>query len=296
MSDLFDEVVEASWTRFEESLTGRIRRLRSRTLEIQPAEKVEGQLPLVTIERDGQRLVAELVAMGSDDGFEAAAALGWAPPEAPEETPCWGASIPSDEVELLVGMVSGALRYVYGVADPAFLAGEKPRARKPIPPRPGRHTEPGVVLAFPSSSEELASLIEQALDPQYGPDVVRDDDGDFPISAGAVPLWVQVHPDAPIVRLFSIVVGSVRDARQARTEVGILNRRTPLLKFTFDHATITAIYDLPAAPFVGGQLTATIDRVTELLNELAADTADRVCGKLWFEGVAEAPSRHEDSA
>lgn len=303
MSRRFDEAVEASWTRFEHKLAKRIRKLHDGVIEVGPAEPDEGRLP-VTIERDGELFVAELVALSADDGFEEAAALGWLPPQEPEESPCWGVTVPFDEVELLVGMVSGALRFVYGVADPAFLAREAPRARKPIPPKPPRDADgdadddPPLVMGFPRNPEELVELVEQTLATTCGPDVVRDDDGDFPIMAGAVPLWVQVQADAPLLRLFSFVVRSVRDVRQARIEIGILNLRTPLLKFTFEHGTITATYDLPAAPFFGTQLTLAIDRMSELLNEIAEDCATRVGGKLWLDGVEDAtPSQgREESA
>jgi hypothetical protein len=214
--------------------------------------------------------------------------------------------LPSDEVEVLVAMVSGALRYVYAVEHPAFLAGEERVGKRLIGSRPPRGVEaeddeehePDIVMGFPSGVEELVEMIEQTLRPTYGPDVVRDDDGDFPILTGLVPVWIQARHDAPLVRLFSFVVRSIRDVRQARIEVGILNRRTQLLKFTVEDGTITATYDLPAAPFFGSQLLFTIDRVSELLNDIAADTASRVNGKLWFDDVRDAaPSAgREDSA
>ena len=127
---------------------------------------------------------------------------------------------------------------------------------------------------------------------------VRDSDGDVPINTGVVPLWVHVDNEAPVVRLFSYVVRSVKDLRQARIEVGILNRRTPYLKFTLEEGTIVASYELAAGPFVGPLLLNTIDRVSELLNEIAADSATRVSGKLWFadrEDAGSTPERGEAS-
>lgn len=152
----------------------------------------------------------------------------------------------------------------------------------------GLDDQPDIVMGFPSGVEELVEMIEQTLSKTYGAEVVREDDGDFPIYTGQVPLWVQARDDAPLVRLFSFVVRGIRDARQAQIEVGILNRRTQLLKFTFKDGTITATYDLPAAPFFGSQLMLTIDRMSELLNDIAADCVIRVNGKLWFDGVEEA--------
>ena len=99
-----------------------------------------------------------------------------------------------------------------------------------------------------------------------------------------------------MVRLFSFVVRSVRDVRQARIEIGILNRRQDFLKFVLEDGVIMASFDLPAAPFFGPQLTWTIDQVAEQLNDLAGDTAARVGGKLWFDESSRRSADREESA
>lgn len=62
----------------------------------------------------------------------------------------------------------------------------------------------------------------------------------FPIRAGTVRWRVRVHEDAPMVRILNYMVRAVRDRRQARIEIGILNRRTPLLEFHLDDRVVKA--------------------------------------------------------
>ena len=307
MREMFDEVVEASWVLFEERLRERLRALPDGYLEIERAAAGPEDLPCMTVDWDEEQLEAELLGLSADHDFEVLEALGWHPPKRPEESPFWSVTMPFDEAEVLAGMVSGTLRYVFGIADPAFLAGVEARTV----PQPPSHESCGpaedadvddgprpTLIGFPDDAADLVRMVEQALEVAYGPDLVRDDDGDYPIGGGAVPIWVRVQESTPMVRVFSYVVRSVRDTRQARIEVGILNRRTPLLKFTLEDGVITATHELLAAPFVGPQLLNALDLITEVLNDLAGDAALRVGGKLWFDGIEDvAPSAgHEEPA
>ena len=152
------------------------------------------------------------------------------------------------------------------------------------------------VMGFPESYDELVELVSQALAQVYGEDLIRDEDGDFPINTGTVPIWVQVHRERPMVRIFSYVVRSVRDVRQARIEIGILNRRQDYLKFVLADGVIEASFDLPAAPLFGSQLLWMLDQVAEQLNDLASDAAARVNGKLWFDEPSRRSADRGESA
>ena len=133
-----------------------------------------------------------------------------------------------------------------------------------------------------------------ALVPMFGAQLERDEDGDFPVFVGLVPLWVRVLDGQPLVRIFSHAVCGVRNLDQAAIEIGILNRRTPLIKFYLSGDAIVAAADLPAAPFVGPQLRHLIENVLELLNDLARDLALRVDGHLILDEVT--PPGMEESA
>lgn len=286
MKRRFDEAVDASWTSFEKRVAEGLKGLGQESCEIELADAGD-VAPLIWLQGEGEHVTALLVGLSAEHDVAVVEVLGWHPPDEDEPGSLWGMTLPVAEAEVLAGMVSGALRYVFDVADPVFVAENLPGpASVPSPAVDhGEAAEAAEVIGYPSCFDELVDLVERALAVNYGPEIVRDDDGDYPIRAGVVPLWVRVHDDAPVVRLFSYVVRSVRDRRQARIEIGILNRRTPLLKFHLDERVITATYDLPAVPLLGTQLLHTIDRVSELLNDLAGDLALRVDGKLWLDGI-----------
>jgi hypothetical protein len=79
VSETFDEVVAASWTRYEERLVGWLRAADDGYVQIDSAEGGEEDLPLVTIDWDEDGLEAELVGLSATHDFQVPAALGWRP-------------------------------------------------------------------------------------------------------------------------------------------------------------------------------------------------------------------------
>ena len=322
LSKPFDEMVQESWECFEEALVAHLRAEPTGCLRIERCDAAGDEVIeplLITVDWDRALIEAALVGQGAVHDLRTLAALGWLPPESPEDAPFWQVALPSAEIEVFAAMTSGVLRHVFGVTDPAFLVdnmglsgaadlpgsacvvdtaaaagGDEVADARRDDGSQGASAEDAdqerpTIIGLPDDAEDLLRMVEQALG-VYGQDVKRDDDGDFPIRGGAVPIWVRVCEHSPVVRLFSYVVRSVRDTRQARVEVGILNRRTPLLKFTLEDGVIVATAELLAAPFVGPQLLNTLDVMCEQLSDLAADAALRVGGKLWFDEVDTTPS------
>jgi hypothetical protein len=268
MSTRFDDEVEAAWSAFEERLGAAVERVGIGTFAVTVDEQ-DGACPTrgVVVEGDDGVVVATLE--GAPPGKDGVlAALGWVAGER------WSATSVLDERDVLVGMIGATLRQAYDVPDPSFLSGDL------LEDVHDPDEEPPPVIGFPSNAEELTEMVAETLRPEYGDD--QDSDGDFPVIRSAAPIWVRVVPDQPAVHVFSIVAASVRDLRQARIEVEILNRRQRYLKFHAGNGVITASYDLPAAPFVGPQLLCVLERIVEDLDDIAADTARRVRGRLWF--------------
>ena len=310
MSETFDEVAEASWARFEERVTACVPEIGPVDHTIGLARPGEYDAPLASVQGWDDHVRVELVGLSGAHDLAAVKALGWQPPEEPEDSPFWAVTLPVAESAVLAGMLSGVLRRVFGITDPAFLSDDLPSSTERSERAAGRQghvgdPEPAVdmeraevlddelVMGHPESHDELVELVRRTLVSAYGPTVCRDDDGDFPICSGVVPFWVRVLDDAPVLRIFSFPVRSVRDVRQARIEVGVLNRRTPLLKFYLEDGVITATYDLPAVPFVGSQLLHVLEGVTRWLDDLAEDTALRVGGRLWVSTTEDQASSSE---
>jgi hypothetical protein len=314
MSRGFDEAVQASWGRFEDRLMSVVKEIGDGSFEVDvPRESdADGLLPYLWLGVHGDRIRVELCAESSDDALtldlnqeNALAAIGWHLPSDPDHLSWWFEAVPA-EAELLRSMVTETLRMVFGIVHPRFLESDRlwpttgVEATEEIEAAEEGgelESDPAPTMGFPENVKELVGMVEETLKRYDGPDIVRDDDGDFSINTGVVPLWVRVLDHGPIVRLYSYVVRSVRDIRQARIEVDILNRRTDLLKFHVADGVITASYDLSAVPFIGPQLLHALDRATELLNDLAEDAALRVGGKLWFDKFEdEASTDLEESA
>ncbi|HYO39586.1 MAG TPA: hypothetical protein VER39_08015 [Nocardioidaceae bacterium] len=316
MSTRFDDEVKASWARFEARVDEALAHIGegSFSIDLEGETDETGAFPYVQFMGYDDRIRVE--AAGNDvldpahrmqvDQENALVAVGWQRP-AGGESPNWWFDVARDEVDLVLPMVTATFRQVFGVLHPRVLVSER------LLPSDGggdddvedqahssRALGGGVgaeaLTGYPQGHDELVDLVSRTLEQLYGDDLVRDEDGDFAISTGTVPVWVRVRHDKPLVRIFSFVVSSVRDVRQARIEVGILNRRQDFLKFVLGDGLITATCDLPAAPFVGQQLLWMIDQVAEQLDDLAVDAAQRVGGKLWFDELGQSASDREESA
>lgn len=301
----FDESVARAWRGFEERLIEELAEIGEGSFcvavsgdsggepggdECLPYLQFAGDDDLVLAEVAGNEFLDEAFALDADQ-HETLQALGWSPPDG-EHRPNWWCDVPREQVDLLRSMVSETFQLVFSVVHPQFLESTRPGVV--CEDEAAAEPEPPLVLGFPESSDGLVDLIERALTPVFGPEIQRDPDGDFPICTGVVPLWIRVHDDRPSVRVFSYVVCGVQNTDQVAVELGIANRRTPLVKFYASGDVVVAAVDLPAMPFVGAQLLHTLDEVRDLLNDLAPDLALRVDGHLFFDGLS--PSDLEESS
>ncbi len=312
MSTRFDDEVQASWGQFEARVGQALTEIGddSFSIDLEGETDETGAFPYVQFVGYGDRIRAEVA--GNDvldptyridaDQESALVALGWQqPPDV--ESPNWWCDVPRDEVDVALTMVTAAFRQVFGVVHPDFLVsdrlwpddGAEAAEDEPADVEDPADCDHAPVMGFPDDYDDLVRMVSQTLAQVCDDDVVRDDDGDFPIGTDTVPMWVRVHRQRPMIRIFSYVVRSVRDVRQARIEVGILNKRQDYLKFVLADGVITASFDLPATPFMSPQLLWALDQLGDQLDDLACDAAVRVGGKLWFEG-SQRPSDREESA
>lgn len=305
MSTRFDDEVELAWSRFEVRLKHALTEIDTGSFSIDvPGETEEtGAPPYVQFAGDGHLVRAEV---SSNEVLDAAhllgaaqqaslEALGWHPP-VEDDGPHWWCSVPNDATEILLPMVTAALRQVFSIVHPEFLLSDVLWPAQEDSPEVELDDEPpeqtSGTVCHPETYEELVAMVAAALGGTSHP-AKRDSDGDFPFQSGKVPYWVRVHPDKPMLSVFGFVVTSVRDIRQAEIEVRRLNERLDYLRFILADGTITAKLDLLAVPFVPQLLRNTLDLVSEQLDDIAADTALRVNGRLWLADL-ELDHRHTD--
>ncbi len=286
MSSSYDEDVAGSWREFEQDLGSRLRHLAT-DLTLSCPDGLEGAGPRVVLSRLGDLVVAEVRGPGAGpasglpaDVARALAALGW---EAPDDLahPAWWCGGPVDDLAPWCAVLTDTFRMALGVVHPDFL--EETAATGPD----DVGWRGAGVAREAGSREELLDMVAEALAPSYGPEVKRDDEGDFPVFTGVVPIWIRVLDDRPALRFFSHVVCEVTDPVRARLEVEVLNRRTPMLKFQLAGDIVLASYELPADPFVAHQVLGVLESLSDSLNELSVDLADRVGGTLFFDALEE---------
>ncbi|MCW2866198.1 MAG: hypothetical protein JWR20_386 [Marmoricola sp.] len=307
MSETFEESVERAWVRFEADLAARVRAVQAAG-DVQPAgvqpvtvsaESAGASEPHLRLALWDDEVAVEIgtdVFLRDDDALDevqraALLALGWSAPDGVDH-PTWWCDVEIGELDAVLSLVTSTLRGVFDVVDPAFLD----VAPHPVPVAAAEPDPDDLVLGFPTTTGEMAVLVTQVLQGAYGEGIVRDADGDFPIWTGTVPVWITAMGPRRALRFFSHVVIEVGNLAQAKIEVEILNRRTPLLKFHLAGDVLIASYELPASPFIGPTVMGTLDEIADTLDDLAQDLADRVGGRLFFDAVHESHDEPEGSA
>lgn len=201
------------------------------------------------------------------------------------------ADVPVGEADRLAVMTVQALRDVFGVAHPAFLAAAGLEEDPEVPPPP---SEPALELdepasVMPDSAEHLRELVDRALTPLFGASPEHDDDGDIPVPWGSSLVYVRVDDDAPVVELFSCVADGVTDLQRAAFEVNVLNRDARFVKFTLVADRVMARIHLPAWPFVPEHLRSMLTGMSAKLDDIDEDLVARVGGTRAIEDVPDEP-------
>jgi hypothetical protein len=185
-----------------------------------------------------------------------------------------------DDAARLAAMSVRALREVFGVLHPAFLAfrgdaetrfdGQETATLETTPASAFPLTSEGVPvsgtlarqwamaeagpIAMPESPTHLRQLIEQALVPMLGRRPLVDEDGDFVVPCSGALVFIRVVESAPVISIFSQLVRGVADIEAAYQEVADLNSSVEMVKFFLVDDRIVAGCTLPANPFVGEHL------------------------------------------
>lgn len=290
----FDSAVQTAWGKFETLLGGSLAALGdgSMVIDVEAETSGAGSAPYLQVAGDGGLLRGEVSGNRYLDRAcrlnavqrRALQALGWQRPD--DEHPNWWVEVDRDRLAVLQTMMLGALRQVLGVMHPKFLCWDAPGETGPV--EAAFRWEVG----FPTTRAELAEMVKTTVAEHLGTaELKTDDDGDIPIRARKVPLWVRVLDDGATVRIFSHVVVSVLSARQARIEADILNRRHRQLKFTVQDRRVIAAIDLPMVPFAAQHLRDMVDYADATLNDVAEDLALRTSGRLFFNSRPARPDR-----
>jgi hypothetical protein len=295
-----DRSTARAWSRFQARLADHLFDMGDDDVLVVDTEVARrdfaGAAPYVQFARDGSTVrgevsgntyLAEAYELDEDD-ISVLTALGWQPPTLGPSGPGGEGSanffvdLPCAEADRLAVMAVKALREVFGVAHPAFLAADGLGQDPEVPGPPAEERPPEPLAVMPESAEHLRDLVDAALTPLFESAPERDSDGDIPVPWGSSLVFVRVDEETPVVELFSVVVDAVADLERAAFEVGVLNRDLRFMKFLLVDGRVLARVHLPAWPFVPEHLRAMLTGMSAKIDELDEDLLARVGGRLPF--------------
>lgn len=230
--------------------------------------------------------------------------LGWQPPTHPpgqedvdpEGSPNYfhdhQAPVPFAEV---ASTAVATLRDVYGASEPAtltYLAFDASGRELEFPGLGVEHeaspanvvvNDPEELLPSPSTPAELRHEVETALSPVLtGGEVHYDRDGDIPIRFGSTQVFVRSGEEAPVVRVFAILLTDLSVSSALMDAVNDLNQRYLYAKFFWDGRSVVMAIDVPCRPFVGSHLLHAIGTVGQVGDELDEELQERFGGRTFW--------------
>ena len=217
--------------------------------------------------------------------------LGWRPPQSDgprADTEFWQEG-DQEEPLPLVRQAVAALRTIYGVPHPAFLAPDQlaeiltppPMAELPRGgPPPVRQDD--LAIAVPRTRGELDALLGAELARRLGHTPVRDADGDLAIRVGSTMVFVRASADAQEVLVFAVVVHDVEGRSRAMEVISDLNTDARYVRFLLIRDRVFASLSVFAQPFVPAHLMQALRIVSVISDSIDNELAAKLRGRTTF--------------
>ncbi len=227
---------------------------------------------VVRIEAASNAVLGEAFQLEPED-LTAMEQAGWNPPSGDDDATTPGnersanfwAERPQEESDALAELATIALRDVYGVQHPVFLAPDQlaevlhPETRSRGPGRGVRRRRRG---ARPSraAGPHLDELVDAELTDLFGHPPIRDAEGDVAIRVGSTMLFLRTAPDGREIVIFSTVVHEVAGRSRAAEVLNDLNCDARWVKFQLIRDRVFVTLSMPAAPVRPGPSAAGASR------------------------------------
>jgi hypothetical protein len=221
--------------------------------------------------------------------------LGWQPPTAGGEvssaadvtqpTANFWIELPQVESDRLSELTVSALRDVYGVQHPIFLAPDQlAEVLQPAPPPIERGPSIRVVevekadlmTTMPRDQQHLNDLVDAELTEMYGHRPIRDAEGDVTIRVGSTMLFLRTSQDGQEVVIFAAVVHDVAGRSRAAEVLNDLNVEARWVKFQLIRDRVFVTISVLSRPFVPAHL----HQAVRILSEVADGIDDALAAKL----------------
>ncbi len=215
--------------------------------------------------------------------------LGWLPPSADAGGSAdFSIERPQDDAEQLAALAVAALRDVYGVQHPVFLAPDQlaevlqtaPPTEEAGPPLDADD----VTAVVPSGRSHLNALVDAELTAIFGHAPLRDDEDDVAIRVGSAMLFLRTTPDAQEIVLFAPVVHDVAGRSRATEVLNDLNIEARWVKFQLVRDRVFVLTSVQALPFVPAHLHQAVRIMAETADSVDDELARKLNGRTTFDG------------
>lgn len=240
--------------------------------------------------------------LGSDfqlsvDQLTAMEDLGWQPSAVGDEdtqlepaADFW-IELPQAASDRMSEVVVSALRDIYGVQHPVFLAPDKlaealQPAQAPIEPDSSikvEHLErPNLEPTMPRNQQHLNDLVDAELAEIYGHPPIRDVDGDVAIRVGSTMLFLRTSRDGQEVVLFAPVVHDVAGRSRATEVLNDLNVEARWVKFQLIKDRVFVTVSVMSRPFVPAHLRQAVRILSDVADGIDNELAAKLNGRTTF--------------
>jgi hypothetical protein len=315
MSDMdgfdLDRSTAQAWTEFQSRLSEVISMIDdSADLTIGTESESNDPAPFVRLSsprRDVIRCEAASNAVLGDD-FQLSSELsarmerlGWQAPvldgehtpaaEAPQLTANFWVELAQVESDRISELVVSALRDVYGVQHPIFLAPDQlAEVLQPAPP-PIEESASDKVLelqradltpTMPRDQQHLNDLVDAELAEMYGHRPIRDAEGDVAIRVGSTMLFLRTSRDGREVVIFAAVVHDVAGRSRAAEVLNDLNVEARWVKFQLIRDRVFVSISVLSRPFVPAHLHQAVRILSDVADGIDDELAAKLNGRTTF--------------
>ena len=315
MSDIDDFDLDRStaqaWAEFQNRLSDVISMIDdSADLTIGTESEGDGPPPFVRLSSPRRDVVrceaASNAALGED--FQLSPELlvrmeevGWEPPTAggehssaadvsQQEANFW-VELPQVESDRISELAVSALRDVYGVQHPIFLAPDQlAEVLQPAPPPIEADAAVKVLeleradltQTMPRDQQHLNDLVDAELAEMYGHWPIRDAEGDVAIRVGSTMLFLRTSRDGQEVVIFAAVVHDVAGRSRAAEVLNDLNVEARWVKFQLIRDRVFVTISVLSRPFVPAHLHQAVRILSDVADGIDDELAAKLNGRTTF--------------
>ena len=301
-----DRSTAQAWTEFQSRLSEVISMIDDTAdLTIGTESEGNGPPPFVRLSSPRQGVIrceaASNAVLGDD--FQLSAELlagmerqGWQPPttdgvESMQPTANFWIELPQVDSDHISELAVSALRDVYGVQHPIFLAPDQlAEVLQPAaPPMEGGASVEVVELegadltpTMPRDQQHLNDLVDAELAEMYGHRPIRDAEGDVAIRVGSTMLFLRTSGDGQEVVIFAAVVHDVAGRSRAAEVLNDLNVEARWVKFQLIRDRVFVTISVLSRPFVPAHLHQAVRILSNVADGIDNELAAKLNGRTTF--------------